>query len=196
MVLAQWDGHLVRKTNRGAEKSVTGIAKFLGMGQGARCYSVAYSDGTTARLTLSAVTQLIEGDAAPPVSAIVPARSPAQLPTRWLIDTYEHARRCLTTLAPGYWTEGHITGLLMQATLHRDQPSLAYMPSNIAEVVSRLVSAVRLPSTVINLWTAGSAGLSMALRVHGVSTTDTTTNHIAPMYPSFYSNCPPETVFV
>ena len=78
----------------------------------------------------------------PHVAAMLPARTPQQLPPKWLLDTYEHARRCLTTLAPSYWTEGHVTGLLMQTTMFKDQPSSAYMPSNVSECVSSLVQSV------------------------------------------------------
>lgn len=163
-VLAQWYGHKVRKSNQGSGRAIFGTARFLGMGRGSRCYAVSYSNGIEARLTLSAMTQLIEGEAAPPVAAIIPARVPSQLPPKWLLDTYEHVRRCLTTLAPGYWTEGHVTSLLMQATMHRDAPASAYMPSNIVECVNALVRAIRLPSIVKSLWAAGSTGLSVALK--------------------------------
>jgi hypothetical protein len=195
-ILAQWDGHTVRKSNRGAGRTVTGVAKFLGMGHGARCYSVTYSDGTEARLTMTAVAQLVEGDAAPPVAAVTPARTPQQLPPKWLLDTYEHARRCLTTLAPGYWTEGHVTGLLMQATLHRDNPALAYMPSNIVECVSVLFQSVRLPPLVTNLWPAGSSGLSVALKSRGVSLVESASSTVASLYPTFYGLCDRDSVLV
>ena len=84
----------------------------------------------------------------------------------------------------------------MQATMHRDAPASAYMPSNIVDCVSALVRVVRLPSIVKNLWTAGSTGLSVAFKSCDVSLVESTTGAVAPMYPAFYGDCAADTVFV
>ena len=84
----------------------------------------------------------------------------------------------------------------MQATLYRDQPSLSYLPSNIQAAVACLVSTVRLPTKVINLWAAGSEGLAVALCVNGVTLDHKPVPDLAPLYPTFYADSPPDSVFV
>ena len=194
--VAQYDGQTVRKSNRGSGRSVTGTARFLGMNAGSRCYEVKYSDGSVMSLSPSAVAILLEGVSVPHVSALLPARTPQQLPPRWLLDTYEHVRRCLTTLAPGYWTEGHITGLLMQATLFQNEPAPAYEPSNLPECVSRLVESVFLPATVRNLWSPSSSGLEVALTARGVKLLNPELGPLSPLYPEYYNSVSRDTVFV
>ena len=84
----------------------------------------------------------------------------------------------------------------MQATLYRDQPSLSYLPGNIQDAVACLAKTVHLPTKVTNLWVAGSEGLATSLRVHGVTLDNPTVHALAPMYPSFYTDCPSDSVFV
>ena len=166
----KWDGHVVRKASKGPGVSITGTARFLGTNVGSRCYAVTFSDGTEQRLTQGAVEKLRVGrDVSILTAAVHPAVSPKHLPARWLLDTYDHVRKCLTTLAPGYWTEGHVTGLLMQTTLFSTSPALSYQPANASECVRLLVQSVVLPSEVTDVWPTGSQWLQDALRTQHVT---------------------------
>ena len=84
----------------------------------------------------------------------------------------------------------------MQATMRRDSPAPAYLPSNIVECVNVLVRAVWLPPAVWNLLTDSSTGLSVSLKSHGVSLVESIVGDVAAMYPLFRGDCASDTVFV
>ena len=188
-ILGQWDGRTIQRATRGHGANERGTVKFLGMGAGARCYEATFTDGSELRLTYGAVETLLLPLAGAVVAAVNPATTPRGLPHKWLLDTYEHARRCLTTLAPGHWTEGHVTGLLMQVNLFPAEPALGYQPANLQACVDRLVQSVSLPANVANLWPSGSAGLGTALGVHGHTLRDRGTGPLASLAPAFYEEC-------
>ncbi len=57
-LVGKWDGHTIRKASKGPGALVTGPARFLGSGVGARCYAVTFSDGSEQRFTHGAVEKL------------------------------------------------------------------------------------------------------------------------------------------
>ena len=197
--VGQWNGRRVQRSKRGQGQQEVGIVTFLGTGVGARCYEATFADGSTQRLTHSAVESLLLPADGPRIAALVPCTNPQQLPPKWLLDSYDHVRRCLTSLAPGHWTEGHVTGLLMQVSLFPAAPAACYHPADLQACVSHLAKAVALPSTVRNLWDSGSAGLREALGVHCTTLLPAGPHPLAPLYPIFYEQVPggvQNTIFV
>ena len=186
-VLGQWDGRLIKRSNRGRGQQDSAPVKFLGTGVGARSYAVTFSDGVEQRLTHGAVESLLLPQSGPVIAAMIPASTPQQLPPKWLLDSYEHVRRCLTTLAPGHWTEGHITGILMQASMFATEPADSYQPADLLSCVSYLSSQVTLPMSVTNLWPYGSSGLRDALCGVGVDLKYDSNDPIAALFPAFYA---------
>jgi hypothetical protein len=188
--LGQWDGRSIQRSKRGQGQHDIGKVRFLGTGEGTRCYEATFADGSTQRFTHGAVESLLLPTDGPRLAAVIACSDPAQLPSKWLLDTYEHARRCLTSLAPGHWTEGHITGLLMQANMFSASPALCYHPANLQACVTHLARAVSLPPAVRNLWDSGSAGLRDALGALGTTLQPASPDLLAPLYPAFYERVP------
>ena len=143
-------------------------------------------DGRVMLLRPSAVEKALAPAEAARVSSIKPATTTSQLPPKWLLDTYEHARRCLTALAPGFWTEGHVIGLLMQADMFAGQPASSYQPADIPGCVSALVRAVVLPDHVLDPWPVNSQALRAALRSDAVRQSPVTSTPAAALYPEPY----------
>ena len=140
--VARFDGKQVKLPARGRRPAKLGVAAFLGEDAGLACYELRFEDGSTMRVRPSAVEPMLATQSAGRVAAVRAATAVSQLPKEWKLGTYEHARRCLTTLAPGHWTEGHVVGLVMQATQFASEPAASYHPPNPSECVSALADAV------------------------------------------------------
>jgi len=121
------------------------------------------------------------------VAAVRAANAVSQLPKEWKLDTYEHARRCLTTLAPGHWAEGHVVGLIMQATQFASEPAAAYSPPNPRECVSALAVAVQLPELLLDPWPVQCEGLHAAWRTEEFEVQHVCTKPVEALQPAAYS---------
>ena len=163
----RYDSRLVRKPGRGNAHTVQGMARYLGPDQGKRCYEVSFQDGTTQRFTAEAIESLLVTTSSM-AAAQKPATSISDLPADWTMSTYESARKCLTSLAPGHWTEGHIIGFMMQATMFAHDPAPAYSPSDVQSCVSVLFESVRAPSQCVDPWPVQNAAMHNALQARGV----------------------------
>ena len=183
---SQYDGSQIWMPARGKREGMGGVVRFLGVDVGAACYEAIFTDGRTMRLRPSAVEQLLVPAESARVAAVKPVTVTSQLPPRWLLDTYEHARRCLTSLAPGFWTEGHVIGLVMQADMFAGQPATSYQPADIRGCVHALSAAVDLPEQALDPWAVNNQGLQAALLRERVQLSPVASTPAEALYPEPY----------
>ena len=138
------------------------------------------------RVRPSAVESMLAVQPAARVAAVKAISAVSQLPKEWKLDTYEHARRCLTTLAPGHWTEGHVVGLVMQATQFASEPAAAYQPPNPAECVNALAESVQLQETLLDPWPVQNEGMQALWRTEELTVQPVSTKPVEALRPSAY----------
>jgi len=182
----QYDGSRVVVPVRGKPEGVGGRVRFLGLDAGPACYEVKLDDGTFRVFRPSAIASMLAPAAR--IAAAKPVTAVSQLPARWSLDTYEHARRCLTSLAPGFWTEGHVIGLVMQADMFANQPATSYQPADMLGCVGTLVRAVAVPRQVVDLWPVDSHAMQAALRSYGISQQPAAATPAAALHPGPYES--------
>ncbi len=138
------------------------------------------------RLCPAAAEAMLVEERGTRLAATRSANAISQLPKDWKLDSYEHARRCLTTLAPGHWTEGHIVGLVMQATQFAHDPAAAYQPPNVPECVSVLAGAVLLPDQLLDTWPVRNKALHAACNCEELSLHPVSLSVVDSLYPAAY----------
>jgi len=73
-------------------------------------------------------------------------------------------------------------GVLMKATMLKDEPAVAYLPDNVSECVPSCTVCLPTPC-VTNLWPADGAGLSVALNANDVSVSKSELGPCVPYVP-------------